>query len=202
MSVNQRKLMGLDNPGAQRVQIRVADWNALKLAVWRSKWGWDIVARTVTEIIERCAHVDGCPGKDDAREPCVAPRYERTTDDSGKVTGSRLVAPGCPDRELRMNALVILNATRHLAPIDARKLANEPYFAPTRERFCEVIAELAAAQAELDALHATGARAEPSPNPTPALPTPREPVPLDGMFDSTPPAEDDEGENNSEEIET
>ena len=54
-----------------------------------------------------------------------------------------------------MSALVILNAARQFAPVDARQLAKAPYYAPSREQFSEVLGELGAAQAELKALRGT-----------------------------------------------
>jgi hypothetical protein len=76
-----------------------------------------------------------------------------------------------------MSALVILGAAQMLTPISARKIAEEVYFAPSRERYSEVIAELAAAQAELEALRARVGQVEPPPNehlatlPSPPPPT-------------------------------
>jgi hypothetical protein len=129
--MDQRKMMGFEAPGDQRVPVPVRDWNALKLALWRSRVAWDIAERAAKEIVDRCGHMEGCAGKIAETEPCLA---------------------DCPDRELRMAALVILAAARQFAPTDARKPANAPYFAPSREYYSAVMAELAAAQAELEAL--------------------------------------------------
>ena len=123
-------MMGLDDPGAQRVSISVRDWNAMKLAMWRSKAAWEVVIRAATEIVSGCVHAEGCEGKDLNEEPCL---------------------PTCPDREVRMSALVVLGAAGMFAPIDARKVAQEQYWAPTREYYSAVIAECASAQAELEA---------------------------------------------------
>lgn len=133
--MNPSKMMGFESLGDQRVPIAVRDWNGLKLALWRSKVAWDIALRAAAEIIDRCEHAEGCPGKESETTPCL---------------------PYCSDRELRMSALVILNAARMFAPIDARRSANDPYLAPSREYFSEVVAELASAQAELEALRAAG----------------------------------------------
>lgn len=133
VSPQQRKLLGFDTPGDQRVSIQVRDWNALKLAAWRSRVGWEVATRAALDVVDRCAHAAGCPGKGSETEPCL---------------------PECADREVRMSALVVLSAARQLAPVDARKPADQPYFAPSRERYSEVMAELAAAQAELDVLRA------------------------------------------------
>lgn len=130
--MNTSKMMGFESPGDQKVPISVRDWNALRLALWRSKVAWDIALRAATEIIDRCEHADGCTGVDIETDPCL---------------------PNCHDRELRMSALVILNSARRFAPVDARRSANDPYFAPSREYFSEVVADLAASQAELAALH-------------------------------------------------
>jgi hypothetical protein len=152
-----RKLMGFETPGDQRVPISVRDWSGLKLALWRSKVAWDIAERAAGEIIERCEHADGCRGKDIETEPCL---------------------PYCTDRELRMSALVVLNAARMFAPIDARRPASEQYWAPSREYFSEVIAELATAQIEIDALRealraAGGETPTPPENTEPKLPASR-----------------------------
>lgn len=151
-----RKMMGFDSPTDQKVAIRIRDWSALKLAMWRSKVGWEIVAREAAEIIRRCLHAPGCPGASDDAEPCLK---------------------DCADREQRMSALVVLNATRLLAPFDARQPAREPYMAPSRELYAELVAELAATQAELDAFRAAADQAaadrvQPPPNEHPTLPPP------------------------------
>ena len=129
--MDPQKMMGFEVPGDQRVPVPVRDWNAMKLALWRSKWAMDISAHAAAELVARAAHMEGCPGKELETEPCL---------------------PDCPDRELRMSALVILNASRQFAPVNARQPANAPYYAPSREYFSEVLAELAVAQAELEVL--------------------------------------------------
>jgi hypothetical protein len=141
--MNHLKAMGYEIPGDQKVPVPVRDWNALKLGLWRSKTALDIVKREALEILDRCSHLEGCPGAQVETEPCFAPTFDR----EGKT-----VQLGCPDRELRMSALVILNAARQLAPIDPRRLANEPYYAPSREYFSEVLSTLAATLAELEAM--------------------------------------------------
>lgn len=141
--MDSKKLMGFESPGDQKFQVTFRDWNAMKLAVWRSKVGWDIAQRQALEILERCNHLDGCPGAKSETEPCLAPTFG----EEGKV-----VQVGCPDREIRMSALVVLNAARQFAPANARRLAEQPYFAPSRELYSEVLSELGAAQAELEAL--------------------------------------------------
>ena len=129
----QRKLLGLDTPGDQRVPVPFRDWTAIKLALWRSKVAWDVALRALDDILERCAHAEGCPGKVAEGEPCLRE---------------------CRDREVRMSALVAIGAARQLAPVGARRPGDAPYFAPSREYFSEVMAELAAAQIELEVLRA------------------------------------------------
>lgn len=141
-SPGEKKMMGLLTPGDEKVQVPQRDWNALKLAAWRSRTGWVIAVRQAIEIVQRCKHAHGCPGETVETEPCL---------------------PACPDREQRMSALVVLNAARQFAPVNARQLVNEPYYAPSRERYSEVLAELAACQAELEVL---GMRADAPPNAT------------------------------------
>jgi hypothetical protein len=133
--------MGFATPSDQKIPVTVRDWNAMKLAVWRSQQGWEIVAREAAALVARCRHEEGCPGKEVESEPCVPDRF---------VDG--VVVEGCPDREQRMSALVILSAARMFAPVGARRPANDPYFAPSREYFSEVLSELAAAQVELAVL--------------------------------------------------
>ena len=128
--MDPRKMMGFETSGDQRVSVSVREWNAMKLAIWRSKDGWGVVARAASTLLARCKHEKDCPGEKSETESCFA---------------------GCPDREMRLDALVILNAARTHAPAQARS-ANEPYFAPTREYFSEVIAELGATQIERDTL--------------------------------------------------
>ena len=129
-----QKMMGFESPGDQRVPISVRDWNALRLALWRSKAAWEIATRAASAIVDRCKHTSGCPAEQVESEPCL---------------------PDCPDREMRMDALVVLGAARMFAPIDARRAAADPYMAPSREYFSEMIAELASAQAENGILRAT-----------------------------------------------
>jgi hypothetical protein len=154
---SSRKMMGFDSPADQKVPIRVGDWNALKLSIWRSMVGWEIARRAAEEIVERCQHVSGCPGEESETEQCL---------------------PECPDREQRMSALVMLSAARTCAPVITRRPSEGQYFAPSREYFSEVLAELAAAQVELAAVHEALRRAgvaapAPPPNEEPAeLPKP------------------------------
>ncbi len=158
----QAVMMGLRTPGDEKFPVPRRDWNGMKLALWRSRTGWLIAARQADETVKRCAHMEGCAGKTDETAPCLK---------------------DCPDREHRMSALVILNAARQFAPVTARQLTNEPYYAPSRERYSEVIAELAACQAELEA----GSRAEAPPNvETPELKQPPVKIPQNII--------DDEGE--------
>lgn len=150
-------MMGFESPADQKVAVRVGDWSAMKQASWRSRLGWDIAARQAEEILSRCAHSDGCLGADQDTEPCL---------------------PSCPDREMRMSALVILTAAKQCAPT-AHKPADEAYFAPSREYFSEVMAELAAAQVELEALRSLLKEhgVEP-PSPQVVLSLPEKPLPL------------------------
>lgn len=137
------RLMGFETDADKRVALSVRFWDAMKLALWRSQVAWDAVVPQAKLILEKCEHVPGCPGVEVETEPC---------------------GPDCPDREQRLSALVVLNAGRQFAPVDARRIADGPYFAPSREWFSEVIATLVAAQAELDALHAQGHAVTPPPN--------------------------------------
>jgi hypothetical protein len=142
-----RKMMGFETPDDQRVMVPIRDLAGTRLALWRSKVAWDIAERVALEIIGRCKHTEGCPGATVETEPCLST---------------------CVDRELRMDALVILNAARMFAPTDARQPATGPYLAPSREYFSAVVAELGAVQIENDALRAKllalGGE-EPTPNP-------------------------------------
>jgi hypothetical protein len=126
-----RKMMGFEALGDQKIPVSVRDWNGMKLALWRSKVAWDIAERAASEILGCCEHEPGCAAQQDETEPCLSI---------------------CIDRELRMSALVVLNAARMFAPIDARQPAAGPYMAPSREYFSEIVVELGAAQLELDVL--------------------------------------------------
>lgn len=115
-----RGMMGFDNPGDQKVLVRVRDWNAVKLALWRSKESGKIIERSVLEILARCQHLEECPGEKIETEPCLRE---------------------CPDREVRMSALVVLNAVRTGLPKDANKPAEGTYFAPSRELYSEMLVD-------------------------------------------------------------
>lgn len=156
--MDPRKMMGFEVPGDKRIPVTVRDWNAMKLALWRSKVAWEIVAREAAAILSQCEHLADCKAPHDEAQPCLSDRYEKhlqgddETDEAYAARQGVLVQKGCPDRELRMSALVILNAARMFAPIDARRPAAEPYMAPSREYYSEVIGELGTAQIELDVL--------------------------------------------------
>ena len=124
-------MMGFVTPGDQKVSVTVRDWDGMRRALWRSRHAWEIAMREATGLIARCAHMEGCPAKTDEKVPCL---------------------PDCPDRELRMSALVILSAARQFAPLDARRQADGPYYAPSREGFSETMAELGACQVEIGVL--------------------------------------------------
>jgi hypothetical protein len=131
MDAHTKKMLGWESPDDKKVQVPQGHLNAQKLALWRSKVAWDIAVRQAEEIVDACDHDPECPA---------------LTSETG------ICLPGCRDREIRMSALVILNAARQFAPIDARQLAKMPYYAPSREQFSEVLGELAATQAELEAI--------------------------------------------------
>lgn len=189
-----RTMMGMEAPGDQIVPIKAREWQGMKLAAWRAKVALEIIERAAAESLPKCRHVDGCPGATDSTAPCVKDAYETVADietepqppfdptlgadyrdlrTSFGVKSARLISSGCPDRELRMSLLVILNAARSFAPINARRPAGEPYFAPSREYFSEVMAELGALQLTADAMSAALLAAgiappEPSPAREPA----------------------------------
>ncbi len=191
--MDPRKMMGFENPGDQKIQVTFRDWGAMKLALWRSKTAWEIAKREATVILDGCAHAEGCPAAQDETRPCLADSYEKSPQTDGETNEEYEERPfervqmGCPDRELRMSALVVLNAARMFAPVDARRPADGPYFAPSREYFSEVLSELGAAQIELAALR-EALREAGVPPPTPsaelaALLTERAPQ----QFEESPP---------------
>lgn len=143
------KLMGFETPDDKKVSVSIRDWNAQKLALWRSRGVAELVIRESLEILSRCKHRDGCPGVESETEPCFSPAYVRRDNESDSE--SEVLTEGCPDREQRMSVLVILNAARQLAPADARKPV-QPYFAPSREYYSEVMAALGASQIENEML--------------------------------------------------
>jgi hypothetical protein len=167
--MNPQKMMGYEIPGDQKASIPIRDWNAMKLALWRSRVAWDIAVVQAHEILDRCRHTESCPGAIDESQPCVSDRY------AAQENGTQvLVEEGCVDREVRMSALVIMNAGRQFAPQIAHKPADAPYFAPSREYFSEVLASLVAAEAELEVLRAKFGEQCPPPHPlltTPLAPT-------------------------------
>lgn len=125
------KQTGLVTEGDHKVSVQVRQWNALKLAIWRCRYAFDIIQREAKNLVERAAHMEGCPAIKSETEQCL---------------------PDCPDRELRLSALVILGAARQFAPVNANKIADGPFMAPSRERYSEIIAELAICQAQLAAI--------------------------------------------------
>lgn len=135
----QQNLMG--RTPEKEVPVKARVWNGAKLALWRSKVGWEIARKQAGEILGRCRHADGCPGKEDEAEPC---------------------SDACPDRETRMSALVILNAARQHEPASASKLADQPYMMPSREFVSGLVAELGACQAELEVLRGSVVTTPPS----------------------------------------
>lgn len=128
--MDPRKMMGFDTPSDQRVPVSVRDWTAMKFAAWKSRYALGIVAREAEAIIRRCRHEKDCPGETTETEPCFA---------------------GCPDREQRMSALVVLNAARVFTPVNANQ-PKEPYFAPSRERYSETLSQLGAVEVERDTM--------------------------------------------------
>ncbi|GAG38672.1 unnamed protein product, partial [marine sediment metagenome] len=141
-----KKMMGLKVPGDESVSVPSRHWFAMKLALWRSKAALDIAQRAAKDIVDACKHEPECAGKTNELEVC---------------------RPGCPDREIRLSALVVLNAARQFAPI-VTKPADAPYYAPSREHFSEVLAALAAAQAELESIRGSAITTPPEPS-APAL---------------------------------
>lgn len=146
-SATEKRMMGIETEGDQKISITVRDWEALRRAIWRSAVGWEIIANQAIEILDRCEHTEGCPGAESEVEACLQDKRFKTEDGT-----TVLVPSGCRDREARMSALVILNAARQHSPTDVRKPADGPYFAPSREYFSEVLSSLHAAQVENDRL--------------------------------------------------
>ncbi len=152
--------MGLEVPGDQKVPVLARDWDAMKRAVWRSRTGFEIIEREIAVILGRCAHLYGCPGENDETAPCLGGL--KFKDNGGEL--------GCPDREIRASALVVWNVARQHMPVIARRPADAPYFAPSREYFSEVLAELAATQIELARLRSPISDTHTEPTLPPAAP--------------------------------
>lgn len=142
MDAVQRRMLGIDTDGDKRIVIAVRHWEALRLALWRSQFAWEAVLPQARLLLEQCGHAAGCPATQSESTPC---------------------GPECPDRERRLSALVILAAAKQFAPVDARRPNDGRFVAPSRERYSEVMAALAVAQAELDALRAQGQAVTPPP---------------------------------------
>lgn len=128
--MDPRKMMGFEAPGDQRVPVSLRDWTAMKLGAWKAKFALENTALKAIAIIKRCRHEKDCPGATDETAPCFA---------------------GCQDREVRMDALVILNNARVFMPVNANQ-PHEPYFAPSREKYTETLTQLGAAEVERDTL--------------------------------------------------
>lgn len=179
------KLMGTEGPGDHKVPVSARNWSALKLALWRSRVAWEIATHEAATILGLCKHVPGCPGAEDETEPCPGPTLTFTEEGSS----AQVLGPTCEDRELRMSALVILNAARQFAPTEARRPSDGAYHSPSREYFSEVLADLSAAQVEIETLRAAlrAAGVEPPTPPTNAeqtLPA-RAPAPLPQLEETT-----------------
>lgn len=193
--MDQKKMQGFEVPGDQKVLIPVRDWNALRLALWRSKGSWENAEHEAIAILDRCTHLDGCPSVDDETQPCLPERWEKSSQGAAESDEEFAARPavriqeGCPDREIRMSALVILNNARMYAPVDARRAAADPYMAPSREYFSEIIADLGACQIEIlalrEALRAAGVEAPVPVAHTPSMLTERAPPPQLSSENST-----------------
>jgi hypothetical protein len=132
VTISPEKLAG--RAPEPRVPVDVRVWSGQKLALWKSKVGWDIAAKQAAEITARCRHAPECPAPADPNEPCLSE---------------------CPDHEIWLSALVVLNAARAFAPPVASKIAEQPYAMPSREYVASLVAELGACQAELEVLRGT-----------------------------------------------
>jgi|SRR6516225_8861779 hypothetical protein len=160
MKENPRQMMGFETSADQQVKISMRDWDALRRALWRSRVGWEIVMRAASQVLQRCEHVEGCPGAFNETEPCLG------------VFGKD--EPECPDRETRADALVILNAARMFAPTDAGRAADMPFIAPSREYYCEILSTLVVTQLQLEMLRKAGVEIpEPSPEMVPETKLPQ-----------------------------
>jgi hypothetical protein len=138
-----REMMGFEVPGDELVKVPLRDWRGMQRALWRSKGMLETAEREARAIIASCKHAIGCLGSKIESEACLPDRF---------ALDGTLISRGCEDREHRMSALVILNAARAFGAAKIRRPADEPYYAPSREYFSEVIADLAASRAELEAL--------------------------------------------------
>lgn len=171
MSIDPKKLLGEETDSDKKVSVRLGDWNAMKLHAYNSKTKWETVALEAERLLEGCAHLDGCPAADNEAVACLGLREMKrafaqigvnATEEDGVVPAvlpavgfaPQAAELGCPDREKRISILVILNCAREFAAIDARRPAEGRYFAPSREYFSKMIAELGATQIEVDELRA------------------------------------------------
>lgn len=166
--MDPKQVMGFETPDDKKMPVRLGDWNAMKRAMWRSKMGWERVAEEAEKILADCKHADGCPALHDETASCLGGGIDLSsipvtvdavaaTDEPAplRMAGKVDTRPNaCPDREKRLSALVILNAARQFAEIDARQPAEGHYFAPSREHYSAVMSELGATQIALDELRA------------------------------------------------
>jgi hypothetical protein len=126
---HQAKLQGFEPD--TKVTIDSRHWDALKRTVWRMQTSWRFVERAASEILARCRHADGCPGTLDTTAPCLRE---------------------CPDRETRMDALVICSNASGFIVNAVGQLPATSYTPPTREHYDLIVAAAVTAEEELDAL--------------------------------------------------
>jgi len=167
--MDPKKMLGFETEADKRVPIRAGDFLAMKLALWRSRVSWEIVMQRAQEILDTCEHLDGCPGASDDAKACIPDVHDAKCPSIADPSADCLpeCKHGCRDREIRLSALVMLAAARQFAPLDAKKLADAPYFAPSREHYAAVLGELAQAQAELAAIRGAAVTVPPVKEETP-----------------------------------
>lgn len=152
MAVSQEKMQGFGPE--TKVTIDSRHWDALKRTVWRMQTSWRFVEGAAAAILSRCRHAEGCPGALNMTEPCLRE---------------------CPDRETRMDALVICSNASGFALTPVGQSHATSYTPPTREHYDLIVAAAVTAEEELDVLR-NGSSTSDTEHP-PALPETTETTP-------------------------
>jgi len=119
----------------EKVTIDAKRWQGVRRQLVRLVIGWRYAEKEASRILEVCRHAEGCLGASDRSKPCL---------------------PACPDREMRLSALVIQRNAEQYAMV--RETLGLPlrvegeFHPPSRETWDAVISEIEAAREGKDVL--------------------------------------------------
>jgi hypothetical protein len=129
------QLLGFQKP--EMVSVDAKKWQAVRRQLVRLVIGWRYAAKESGRILETCRHADGCrAAAGDHTAPCL---------------------PACPDREVRLSALVIAHNAELYAML--RETMGLPlrvdgdFHPPSRETWDAVVSELEAVREGKDVLN-------------------------------------------------